>query len=72
MTYRSQEYLARVVQGLSPTQTTEGQNRMELPQGKFTDPEITLEKIKIVIRFTMKKMDLPVDIIQKSLNSLPL
>ena len=40
-------------------------------KGVFTEPEMTFEKMKSNITIQMKNMNLPADIIQKSLASLP-
>jgi hypothetical protein len=40
-------------------------------QGAYTEPGITFEKMKSVVTTQMQKMNLPADIIQKSLDSLP-
>jgi len=39
--------------------------------GKFTTPDMTLQKMKDVIITQMKKMNLPDTVIQQSLNILP-
>lgn len=40
--------------------------------GKFTDPDMTLESMKEIAETEMKKQHLPESIIQQSINMLPL
>ncbi|HVT86595.1 MAG TPA: zinc ribbon domain-containing protein [Chitinophagaceae bacterium] len=39
--------------------------------GKFTDPDLTLEKMKIIVATQMKQMNLPQAVLQQSLELLP-
>ncbi len=39
--------------------------------GRFTEPDMTLEKMKTIVTTQMQKMNLPAELVQKSLNSLP-
>lgn len=39
--------------------------------GKFTEPDMTLEKMKTVVTTQMKQMHLPDTVVQKSLMLLP-